>query len=537
MTRTDVVGSNDRLSPPVRALLRQAEETPDRTVLVTGRDKWSSQRLAEHTGRVAAGLAGRGVKSGDRVALHMHNTAEAALGYLACLRLGAVTIPLNTRLATPELHNLVARVQPKIYLGQDDLYARFAAVPENLLPNDSRFLTDPAAGTGTSPWPDLAADDAWLADADPDPDAPAVLLPTSGTTGKSKIVIWTHRTLAALGLSAAGRGIRPGDVIVLMTPLMHAAAACCLFSAVIEGATAVLIRQFDAADVLDAIGRDGITMLFGLPFMCAELTREQRSSPRDVSTLRTAIVTGDVCPANVEADFGRVFRVALRSVWASTEDVGMTIPGTRAGPYINVIPQARAQVVQPDGQTADRGEVGELVTSSPTTTPGYWQSAAHHIPPPDGVFRTGDLARELSPGLFEYMGRKKDIIIRGGSNVSPQQVEEVLRAHPDVIDVGVAGFPDDVLGQRVGALIVLAGRTSPVPSAAEIRNWAGQRLADYEVPERIKVVRAVPRTAVMKIDRAAISTALNAPEQTPAGGRRGDTGHAEHSGRNRQRTA
>lgn len=519
MTRTDTAGSNDRLSPPVRALLRQAEETPDRTVLVTGHEKWSSRRLAEQAGRVAAGLAARGVKPGDRVALHMHNTAEAALGYLACLRLGAVALPLNTRLATPELHNLVARVQPKVYLGQDDGYASFAGVPQNLVPNDSRFLSGRAAGTGTSPWPHLAADFAWLADAEPDPGAPAVLLPTSGTTGESKIVIWTHRTLAALGLSAAGRGIGPGDVIALMTPLMHAAAVFGLFSALIEGATAVLIRQFDAADVLDAIDRCRITMLFGLPFMCAELTREQRSRPRDVSTLRTAIVTGDVCPTKVEADFGRVFRVALRSVWAATEDVGMTIPDTRTGPYIRVIPQARARVVQPDGRKADRGEVGELVTSSPTTTPGYWQGAADHTPLPDGVCRTGDLARELSPGLFEFVGRKKDLIIRGGSNVSPQHVEEVLRAHPDIIDAGVAGYPDDMLGQRVGALIVLADGTSPVRSAEEIRDWARQRLADHNVPERIMVAPAVPRNALMKIDRAAITAALSAPEPAPARGR------------------
>lgn len=510
MTRTDTARSNDRLSPPVRALLRQAEQTPDRTILVTGQEKWSSQRLAEQAGRLAAGLAARNVKPGDRVALHAHNTAEAALGYLACLRLGAVTIPLNTRLATPELHNLVARTQPRIYLGQDDVYARFATVPEDLMPKGSRFLSGPAASTGTAPWPDLAVDDAGPTDAEPDPSAPAVLLPTSGTTGESKIVIWTHRMLAALGLSAAGRGIGRGDVIPLMTPMMHAGGVYGLLTAVMQGATAVLIRQFDPADVLDAMERDGITSMYSLPFMCAELTREQQSSPRDVSTLRTALVTGDVCPPEVAADFGRVFGVPLRSVWAATEDIGMTIPDTRTGPYIKVIPQARAEVVRPDGRKADRGEVGELVTSSPTTTPGYWQGAAGYTPLPGGVFRTGDLVRELNPGLLQYTGRQKDLIIRGGSNISPQEVEDVLRAHPDVIDAGVAGHPDDVLGQRVGALIVLADRTPPVPSAEEIRDWANQRLADYKVPERIIIVHAVPRNALTKIDRPAITAALSA---------------------------
>jgi acyl-CoA synthetase (AMP-forming)/AMP-acid ligase II len=177
----------------------------------------------------------------------------------------------------------------------------------------------------------------------------------------------------------------------------------------------------------------------------------------------------------VEADFWRVFGVPLRSIWAATEDVGMTIPDTRTGPYVKVISQARAEVVRPDGRTADRGEVGELVTSSPTTTPGYWQGPVGHAPLPGGAFRTGDMVRELSPGLLQYVGRMKDLIIRGGSNVSPQEVEDVLRAHPGLME----------------------------------------RLAGYKVPERITIVDAVPRNALTKIDRAAITTALTAPQPPP----------------------
>ena len=515
MTRTAAAGSNNRMSPPVRALLRQAEQSPGRTMLVTGREKWTSGRLAEQASRLAAGLAARDVKLGDRVALHMHNTPAAALGYLACLRLGAVAVPLNTRLATPELHNLVARTRPKIYLGQHDVYPRFAAIPEELVPPGSRFLSGPA-DVGSAPWPDLAADYTGLAVTEPAPGAPAVLLATSGTTGESKIVIWTHRMLAEFGLSAPGRGIGKGDVITVMTPLMHAAAVYCLFTALMQGATAVLIRQFDAADVLNAMQRDGITSLYGLPFMCAELAGAQRASPRDVSALRVALAFGDVCPAGVAADFTRVFDVPLRSVWAATEDVGMTIPDSLTGPYIRVVPHARAEVLRPNGARAARGETGELVTCSPTTTPGYWQDAAGSTPLPGGVFRTGDLVRELSPGLLQYMGRGKDLIIRGGCNIAPQEVEEVLRAHPDVIDAGVAGYPDEALGQRVGALIVLAARSSAVPPSDDIRDWVRQRLADDKVPERIAFATAVPRNALSKVDRAAIAAVLSTPEQEPA---------------------
>ena len=135
---------------------------------------------------------------------------------------------------------------------------------------------------------------------------------------------------------------------------------------------------------------------------------------------------------------------------------------------------------------------------------------------PGGEFSTGDLVRELSPGLFQYVGRSKDLIIRGGINISPQEVEDVLRAHPGITDAGVAGYPDDLLGQRVGAVIVPADPASAVPPAEGIRNWVSQRLAEHKGPERIGVVPAVPRNALTKIDRAAIAAALSAPEQEPA---------------------
>jgi acyl-CoA synthetase (AMP-forming)/AMP-acid ligase II len=279
-----------------------------------------------------------------------------------------------------------------------------------------------------------------------------------------------------------------------------------------QGATAVLIRQFDAAIALDAVERTGITTIFAVPFMYAELAREQQSSPRDVSSLQTALVAADVCPPQVEVEFERVFRIPHRSFWAATEDVGVTIPDTRVGPYMRLLPEARVDVVGPDGRKVNRGEVGEMLTSSPATSPGYWRSAtdhaADHSALSGGVFHSGDLVRELGPGLLQFVGRKKDIIVRGGSNISPHEVEAVLRVHPDVVDASVAGYPDDVLGQRVGALIVLADPTLQVSAAEEIRDWARQRLAGYKVPERIRFVHAIPRNRLMKIDRLAVSDAL-----------------------------
>jgi long-chain acyl-CoA synthetase len=270
---------------------------------------WTCEQLVEQSGRLAAGLVGRGVTVGDRVALHLYNTPDAVLALLACLRIGAVAVPLNIRLRTPELHDLVDRTGPVLYLGERDLYPQFAPVPESLVPTDARFVANqPGTATRNAGWPDLL-DDSFVQEIEPEPDAPALLLSTSGTSGESKIVIWSHRILADLHLSAVGRGIGRGDVIPLLTPLMHGAGVYYLSNTLTQHATAVLIHPFEPGAVLDAMQRHRVTTLFSLPFMCSELAREQRVRPRDVSALLSATVSGDACPAEVEADFGLGQRV------------------------------------------------------------------------------------------------------------------------------------------------------------------------------------------------------------------------------------
>ena len=503
---------SDEASAPVAALMAQARETPNRVALIEGDAEWTCAELIERSGVLAAGLVARGVVPGDRIALHLHSTVDAVLSYLACLRIGATAVPLNTRLTTPELADLVLGTRPVLYLGQRELYPQFAPVPEELVPVDARFVARPEPGCLATDLRQLFGHSGELVDVSPDLDAMAMLLPTSGTTGQSKIVIWSHRTLASLYRSAAGRGIEPGVVMPILTPLMHGAAVYHLFNAFSQRATAVLIPQFDADVVLDAMARHKVTSVFGLPFMCAELVRAQRTRPRDVGALHTATVAGDVCPPQVEGDFQAVFGVPLRSFWASAEDVGSMITDVRVGPYTRVIPEAVVRIVRSDGADVAKGETGELLVCSPTTSPGYWASSGEHVPMPDGTFRSGDLVREIAPGLLQCIGRKKDVIVRGGSNISPAEVEEVLRAHPDVLDAAVGGVPDDALGQRVGALLVLSGGESGggsrVVSTEALLSWAGQRLAQYKLPERVGVVDAIPRNALTKIDRVAVRKAL-----------------------------
>lgn len=284
----------------------------------------------------------------------------------------------------------------------------------------------------------LGPGDGWR-DAPVEASAPAVLLATSGTTGRTKIVVWSHATLAGLHLSAAAHGIAEGEVFPIITSLMHGSGAYCLLSAVVQRATAVLVPRFAPAEVLDAMEAQSCTIVFGLPFMYGELAREQDARPRRTTALRSATVSGDVCPAEVAQRFEHVFGVPLLSFWTATEEVGATVTADAVGPFMRVIPEARVQVVDDRGDAVSAGRAGELLVASPTTSPGYWVSETEIEPLPDGVFHSGDLVREREDGVLEYMGRMKDLIVRGGSNIAPSEVEQALRQHVDVAEVAVVG--------------------------------------------------------------------------------------------------
>ena len=491
---------------PLSMLLARAKDFPNETVLIAGDERWSAARLASASERLARAFHSIGVRPGDRVALHMFNIVEAVVAYLACFRSGAIALPLNTRYKTKELENWIARVKPILYLGEAELHSSFASVPDQLLSPNARFVVGlEQASDRARPWADLLGRAvAQTETAQPDFDAPAVLLATSGTTGPSKLVVWTQRTLAALKPSAEGRGVSGSDIVPVVAPLMHGSGVYYMSSALLLGAVAVLVPRFDPDEVLDAIERHNCTSFFGLPFMCAQMSRRQRERPRDMRSLRLCTVSGDTCPSDVEQAFEAAIGHPLLSFWAAAEDVGATIVGAEVGPYTRPVPEAEISVVGDAGQLLLPGEVGEMLVRSPTTTPGYWEGPGQVRPLINNVFHSGDLVCRRAHGQLRYMGRLKDLIVRGGSNISPTEVESVIRNHPAISDVAVVGLQDEELGQRVVAALVLADGhdRSTIP---DILNTTRRQIADYKVPEAVIVIDAIPRNALTKVDRRAVT--------------------------------
>ncbi len=493
---------------PISVLHRQAETRPTETALVFGDDVWSYQRLATEAERLARAMLARGLRPGDRVVLHMANLPEMAVAYYACFRIGALAAPLNIRFKTAELRPLLRRLQPSLYLGQARLYEQVADIdPEIVLPS-ARYVLGDCDDVWAQPWAKLLEDIGARPIPSLDPDAPALLLATSGTTGVPKFVTHTATTLSAIVEAAAHLTFGDEQVALHVVPMVHASGLFTMLMCIRHGAPMILLERFDPEAVLDAIERHRVTWMLGLPFMYDELMKSQRAHPRDVGSLQVCLSCGDVCPMQVQQDFPDVFGVPLYSFWGASETAGSLTYGAEPGPVSRIVEAAGVRLVDDDGVDVARGEVGELLISGPNLTIGYWVGPGRvDGVAPDGWFHTGDLMRQGEGDDLWFVARKKDLIIRGGSNISPLEVERVLLEHPAVRDAAVVGIPDTALGQRVAAVVQLR-RGTPRAVLDDILVRARSQLADYKVPERLRAVDGIPRTALGKVDRSSLAAML-----------------------------
>jgi long-chain acyl-CoA synthetase len=505
---------------PISALYRWAETRPGQVAFITGKQTWSYRRLATEADRLARALRARGVGEGDRVALHMANLAELAVAYYACFRVGAIAAPLNTKLKASELRPLLKHLQPSLYLGQANLYSQVADIEPAVLAANARYVVGGAVEDDwAQPWADLfkGADESSSLH-DGDIDAPAVLLTTSGTTGAPKLVTHTPATLSAASDACVLIGFADKQTAINAVPMVHSSGLVTFLACIRFGAPMILFERFDTDSVLDAIEPYRCSWMLGLPFMFVDMMRRQRARARKVDALRFCLSSGDVCPMQLQQEFPDVFGVPLRSVWASTEaTVGSFAYGRQPGPVSRIAPGAQVRLVDDDGAPVPRGDVGELLVRGPSLTIGYWAGPGRvDDAKPDGWFHTGDLMRQGEDDDFWFVARKKDLIIRGGSNISPVEVERVLLAHSAVRDAAVFGVPDPALGQRVAAVVQLA-ENSGSAALDDILVNTKAKLADYKVPERLKIVGAIPRNALGKVDRKSLPAMMSdaRTHQTP----------------------
>jgi carnitine-CoA ligase len=453
----------------------------------------------------AQGLRDAGVRQGDLIMVTARTTPPYLLCWLALAALGAISVSVNPRSAPAELAGLVRQTQPRAVItdqGLAPLVADGAAGdPPPLGVLDADVLTTGWAGAGgAGPWR--------LPAAPVQPDDLAVLIPTSGTTGRSKLVMQTHRAYVM-----AGEGfpywmeLTAADRLMTSLPLFHInAPAYSVMGSLASGAGLVLLPRFSASGFLGAARRHGATEFNAIGAML-EILMRQPPRPDDADTPLRLCYTGPAPARERQEEMERRFGLRIVVGYAMSESpYGLiwphgsrpfgTLGAPRQHPRLGVVNQVR--VVDDEGRDLGPGETGELLLRNPVVTPGYWgmpEETASAIT--GGWLHTGDLVTAGQEGLYTFVARKKEVLRRRGENLSPAEVEEVLAAHPDVLECAVVGVPSDLSEEEVKAFVVPAPGTSP--DFAELRAHAAGRLAAFKVPRYWQLIAELPRTPTARV--------------------------------------
>jgi len=480
-------------------LREQAALTPDSPVFREGDVRVTYSQLDEETDRLARWLMAQGFAAGDRIAIHWPNSVDTARLYFGIFKAGMIAVPVNSRLKQEEVAYVLRQSGVKACFSAPALAGIAEAAGANCpelqwirkeLPSD---CPDPATGLPT-----------------PSPEDACVVLYTSGTTARPKGVIHTNRSVLAMARSVVENRYAPGERLVLMTPMLHASGLFVVLGpTVFVGGECVILPSYDPALILDAIEQRRCTAVVGLPAMLRLVINEQMRSPRDVSSVRVVLGGGDAVPIALQKDVKRLFGVTVCEAYAMTECCPITInsSGVPMGSIGQAAPGVEVRIGDLDGNEVPDGEIGEILARSECCCSGYWGDPAETEKLfRDGWICSGDLAYRDPDGHFWFKGRLKQIIIRGGSNISPLEVEEALYRHPAVFEAGVVGSPDSIYGEVPVAFIAL--KPGMETSEAEIVNHVRPLLADYKVPERIFFRAQLPKGITGKVDRRALRESL-----------------------------
>lgn len=494
---------------------RSLARNPGKRAVICGQRSWSYAQFDRVSDIVAGHLLAAGIRPGDRVAFHLFNVAELALGYVGCLKAGAIAVPINTRLKGSEIEYILRHSQAACYIGQSELYAEVSSFHKNL-PDVRRFyLTGEGLPTNEArPFAELLEQmSAPVVLPAISADQTAAILYTSGTTAHPKGVTHSHATLVHTAHAMQRMQLNENQVVLVMSSMAHMVGFGMLFLAsLVNGATVVLLPRIEALSVLQEFERHRCTYTIGLPVLFHALAEAQRRTPHDVSSGRHYFCGGDsVSPALQEA-FERTMGRELCEAYGGTEAVPLTYnrPGLgRVGSIGQAAQGVSIRLLDGEDRDVKPGEVGEICVQGPVRMTGYWQDPeATTRANRGGWFHTGDLARCDAEGYYWFAGRTKEIIIRGGSNISPQEVEAVLLEHPEVCEAAVIGRPDPVWGEIVVAYVVAQTRGNL--TGENLLEFARPRIAAYKLPEDILFLEALPKGPTGKLNRRALREAERA---------------------------
>jgi len=495
-------------------LRRSAREAPDaeafryRDERLTYAD-WD--RLAD---RMGAALRARGVGRGDVVALLLPSTPCYLLAYLAAARLGAVTTGINVRYRRTEIGHVLDRAAPRLLLGvarwHDADFRSMVAWP------DCEWLDGEALRAGTAAVVEQLAGDAPAAPpVAVDPDDPVAIVFTSGTTGKPKGAWYAHRSLLALAEIEArrhpGRTGAPPVHLAAGTSFAHVGTMARIAIQIGTRGLSLIHDTFDTATTLATIERERLTHIGAFPTQAVMLLDHPDRRRRDLRSLRSVLLGGAPSAPELIRRVQRELGVEVSVRYSSTE-VGIataSLPGDPVDVLATTVgkptPGVELRITADDGRPLPAGEVGGVEVRSPAIMRGYWRDpeATAAAMTPDGWIRTGDLGFLDDAGYLHLRGRRSEMFIRGGFNVHPSEIEDLLATHPKVARAAVVGVPHATFGEVGWAFVVPRDPADP-PTLAALRAFVGAELASFKRPDGLTVLPELPVTPMFKVDKQAL---------------------------------
>ena len=468
--------------------------------------------LEDRTARAAGWLRACGVGVGDRVALVLGNRTATLEAVFAAARLGAIAVPLNTRLAAPELAELLEDCRPHVLLSEAGSSALTDAALEACPHTPATRLR---VGGEDDAWEDALAGARPIHDVEPvDPDTAMILMYTSGTTGRAKGALLPHRKTLYNALNAQlFFGITSADRVLVTLPLFHSFGLKILsLPALYAGASIQLHESFDAPAVWETVQRERITYLGGVPTMFDALLTALDAGSYDLGSIRFLFTSGAAIPVDRIGAFEER-GLCLKQGFGQTETSILCCLDTddavrKAGSVGRPVFHSEVRIVESDDlpkppsawRDCAPGRPGEIVVRGPANMLGYWErpeATAETLR--DGWLVTGDLGQFDADGFVTLTGRSKDMYISGGENVYPRQVEAVYEEHPDIHEVAILGVPHERWGETGRAYVAL--EPGAALDAEALRTWGRERLASFKVPGEFVAIDALPRNVTGKVQK------------------------------------
>lgn len=486
-------------------LARRAQLSADAPAVIAGTTRMSFVELDRAANRHAHALMALGVKKGDRIGVLAPNGAEFCILFYAAARIGAVCCGLNYRLAPAELAVIVNDsqfelmfVDPGFAALADDATAGIAGV--RMIAMGGAHLQDIMAGL-----PDSLPSVQPVA-----PDDPLLLVYTSGTTGRPKGAVITHDQIFWASLTI-GQTVdyRQGDAHLLPVPMFHVGGLSFTVHFVHAGATLVIPERWDAHHVLDLIEAEKVRHFFSVPTMLTDLLKAARAAPERLRSVRWILSGGAPVPPSLVREYGALGIPVMQS-YGATETCGPGIcvdaahATAKAGAIGLPFFHTECQLIDDDGNEPAQGSFGEILLRGRHVFAGYWKNpeATAEALTADGWFRTGDIGYADEDGYIFLVDRRKNMIITGGENVYPREVEQVLEQHPAVSEIAVVGIPDPRWGEAICAVVV--ARADAFVTLEELNLFAADRVARYKLPKQLRLCSELPKNVTGKLLRAEI---------------------------------